>query len=157
VTAGEVISRPENGSAEPPAGPPGLAEQAAHCVQTRDGVSTVLVMTTDRGEGELEPEAVNLNLSVWTPTPDEAAAYWALADQLAQATTTEAMREARRRIDDHFREMQHRHRDDPPRVSPNRAPDDASEAQLLERLRKQLRDWDEDPTSPPARHDPSSN
>ncbi len=96
-----------------------------------------------------EPETgLSLALSVWTPTPDELAIHTALVDQLTHATTPRARREARQRIDKHFREMQHRHRDDPPAVSVDPAADEALRALQIEELQKQLRDLDNHP--PPA-------
>lgn len=46
-------------------------------------------MPTHRGEEDPEPEPINLTLSVWTPTAEEAATLRRLEDRLAEATTTE--------------------------------------------------------------------
>jgi hypothetical protein len=108
-------------------------------------------MTTHVGD---EDSGLELTLSVWTPTAGEAAAYRALEDKLAQETTPEAIREARREIDEHFREMQHRHRDDPLHVPADPAAVEAFKALQLEDLEKQLRELDDEPPGSP---DPNSN
>jgi hypothetical protein len=113
-------------------------------------------MVTHGGDKEPEAEPDSLTLSVWTPTPDEVATHMALEDQLARATTAEARREARRRIDEHFREMEHRHRDDPPSAPVDPAALEKMRALQSEHLEKQLREPAEDPPSSRG-PDPNSN
>ena len=102
-------------------------------------------------DGDEAPDiADSLTFSVWTPTPEEQAILRALEDELDRATTREARREARRRVDEHFREMQERHRDDPPTVSLDSAAVEALRARQMEELQRQLDNVDDDPPPPPS-------
>lgn len=111
-------------------------------------------MVTQGGDEPPEAEAVNLSLSVWTPTADEAATSRALANELARASTPKAIREARRRIERFWSEMQQRHRDDPLRTSADPEAEQAHRALHREHLEKQLRELDEDS---PSRDGPDPN
>ncbi len=91
----------------------------------------------------------SLTLSVWTPTAEEAAVSRALLDQLAKASTPQEANETRRLIDQHWSDMQRRHRDDPPRPVAEPAAVEAANERLIEHLGEQLRELGEDPPWPP--------
>ena len=94
--------------------------------------------------------SIDITMSVWTSTPDEAVHIATLEQRLAIATTPKTRNEVQRLINEYWSEMQRRHRDDPPRVPTDPAAEAAVWARQRDDLERRLREpSDDDPPRPP--------